>query len=400
MPANDISLVPMITIPTLAGRRPPRNAVLLAGVAVLGLALAASGCKKTAVVAAAPSAVPVYVTQAEARQVPQFLDSFGTIEAYRTVTLMPQVSGLLRGVEFTEGSAVKKGQVLYQIERDTYQQTRDKAEAALAMQRSTLQPAVDRLRRSQELNNNQLLAPQDFEALQQNVAQAKASVAAAEADLAQAKLNLDRTTVTAPIDGIIGINPVQVGNLVNAQQTALASLRQIDPIYVTFSIPGPNVPALLQARAQGAVEVLACTADDFKSAPVIKGELEVIDNNIDAKTDMMTVKARLPNPNGTLWPGEFVRARLILAEMRNAIVVENSAVMIGARGPYVFVIKDGRAELRNVKLGEHKDDIVVINAGVNSGEQIVTQGQLNLRNGTVVRVVPHHELTNATVSTE
>ncbi len=390
----------MITTPTIAEPRLRRAAVLVAAAAALALALGSGGCKKAALAATGPTAVPVYVTQAEARQVPLFVDSFGTIEAYRTVTLTPQVSGLLRGVAFTEGSVVKKGQVLYQIDQDTYRQTVDKAMAALAMQQAALQPADDRLRRSQELNTNKLLAPQDYEALQQGAAQAKASVAAAEADLAQAKLNLDRTTVTAPMDGVIGINPVQVGNLVNAQQTALATLREIDPIYVTFSIPGPNVPALLQARTQGAVEVLACTKDDFKSAPVIKGELEVIDNNIDPKTDMMTVKARLPNAEGALWPGEFVRARLILAEMRNAVVVENSAVMIGADGPYVFVVANDKAELRKVTLGEHKDDVVVIKSGVQSGEQIVTQGQLNLRNGTLVRVVPHHELANATVSAE
>jgi membrane fusion protein, multidrug efflux system len=377
---------------TARGRLGRRPATLLVGTA-LGACVALAGCKKPAVAAAAPAAgVPVYVKQAEARHVPLFVEAFGTIEAYRSVMLTPQVSGLLRAVEFTEGDMVKKGQVLYRIEPDTYRQTLDKAKAALAIQRAALKPAQDRLRRSQELNENKLLAPQDYEALQEAVTQAEANVASAEAGVAQAQLDLDRTTIAAPMDGVIGLNTVHPGMLLSAQQTALATVRQIDPIYVTFSVPGPDVPQVLQARQQGTPPVLVCSKDDFKSAPVFSGTLEVMDNSIDTRTDMMTLKGRLANPGRTLWPGQFVRVRLVLAELPDAVMIDSGAVMIGVNGSYVYVVKDGRtAAMQDVVLGEQKDDEVVVKSGLQAGAAVVIQGQLNLRNGTVVRVVPHQK---------
>jgi multidrug efflux system membrane fusion protein len=372
-------------------RRKLARTVTLLG-ALLAVPVLITGCKKKAEAAAdAPAPVPVYVKNAEARQIPLFVEAFGTLEAYRSVTLSPQVSGLLRAVEFTEGSTVKQGQVLYRIEPDTYQQTLDKATAALAMQRSALGPVRDRLARSKTLNQDKLLAPQDYESMQAAVTQAEANITAAESDLAQAKLNLARTTITAPMDGVIGLNSQHAGNLLSAQQTLLATIKQIDPIYVVFSIPGPTLPQLLQASRAGKVVVQACRADDFMSAPVITGELEAIDNSIDTKVDMVTLKAKLPNADQMLWPGQYLRVRLVLREMPNTTVVDAGAVMIGTEGPYIYVVQGGTVALRNVVIGEQDDDVVVVTSGVKPGEAVVVQGQLNLKNGTTVRVVPHRE---------
>ena len=389
-PRPERSLSPM-THPRTNSSRPRRRlpAWIPAGLAGLA-ALALGACRKPAAATAAPAEVPVYVAPAEAKDVPQLVDAFGTIEAYRAVTLTPQVSGLLRAVDFNEGTMVKAGQPLYRIETDTYRQVLDKAGAALAVQRSALKPAEDRLRRSLELNQNKLLAPQDYESMEEDVAQAKANVAAAEAGVAQAELDLARTTITAPMDGVIGINPVHAGNLLTAQQTQLATVRQIEPIYVTFAVPGPDVPAILQGWRDGTLPVEVCRADDFKSAPVRQGDLAVIDNAIDTRTDTMTVKGRLANTDHLYWPGEFVRVRLVLAELRQATVIDYSAVAIGTEGPYVFVVTGGRsAELRQVVLGERQGTEVVVQSGVRPGEAVVVQGQLNLRNGAAVRVIPH-----------
>ncbi len=345
------------------------------------------GCRKKEAAVVAVTAAPVYVDAVRSENIPVFTDSFGTLSAYNAVTLVPQVGGILLSADFSEGMQVKKGQVLYRIDQAGYQQIHDKARAAVDSQKVQLKIAQDRLRRSGGLTERQLIAPQDFEGLQASVDQIAAALAAAEADLAQAKLDLERTVIAAPLDGIVGINPEDAGNLVVAMQTRLATIRQIDPLHVDFSIPGPQVPKLLEAMGRGRLKVLVSLSGSFAEG-ALEGELDVVDNGIDAATGMLKLQAALPNPRRTLWPGQFVTVRLVLGEIAGATVIAQDAVMIGADGPYVYVVKDNKtAELRPVVLGESDDDLYEIKSGVGPGETVVVQGQLNLRDGAPVRVV-------------
>ncbi len=368
---------------------------LLLALSLLVVGAGQGGCRKKEAVHATASAAPVYVDAVRTENIPVFTDSFGTLAAYNAVTLVPQVGGILTAVEFAEGMQVKKGQVLYRIDQAGYQQTFDKARAAVETQKVQLKTAQDRLRRSGGLTERQLIAPQDFEGLQASVDQIAAALAAAEADLAQAKLDLERTVIASPLDGIVGINPQDTGNLVMAMQTKLASIKQIDPLHVDFSIPGPDVPRLLEALGRGRLKVLVSLTGTF-AGDTLAGELDVVDNGIDPATGMLKLQAALPNPKNVLWPGQFVTVRLILGEISGAMVIPQDAVMIGADGPYVYMVKDGRtAALRSVVLGESDDDVYEIKSGVSSGETVVVQGQLNLRDGAAVHVVTQRAKTSS-----
>ena len=373
----------------------PKNtrgaAGLLLALSLLAAGAGQSGCRKKETARVAVAAAPVYVDTVRSGNIPVFTDSFGTLTAYNAITLVPQVGGILLAADFTEGAHVKKGDVLYRIDQAGYQQTYDKAKASVETQKVQLKTAQDRLRRSGGLTERQLIAPQDFEGLQATVDQTAAALAAAEADLAQAKLDLERTVITAPMDGIVGINPQDTGNLVMAMQTKLASIKQIDPIHVDFSIPGPDVPRLLEATNRGRLKVLMSLTGSFTEG-ALEGELDVVDNGIDPATGMLKLQGVMPNPKSTLWPGQFVTVRLILGEIPNATVIDQDAVMIGADGPYVYVVKDGKtAELRPVTLGESDDELYEIKSGVSPGETVVVQGQLNLRDGAAVHVVTQHQ---------
>lgn len=370
----------------------PRGGVPIAIGAVVfcGLFGAATGCKRAAPVArSAAGAAPVYVQAVRAHNVPVFVESFGSLSPYRTVGLAPQVSGVVQAVEFADGSTVKAGQVLYRIDQDMYQAMCDRARANVESQQSALALARDRLQRSGTLGDRNMISKQDFDALRAAVTQAQAMLAGFEADLVQAKLNLDRAVVRAPMAGVIGINQQHVGNLVSAQQSQLVTLKQIDPILIDFSISGPDVARLLTAvrATPRPLKVVASLSGEFKHDSV-EGELEVVDTGVDVTTGMLKLRGRLPNRGHVLWPGQFARARLILGELASANLVDRSAVMIGADGPYLFVVKEGKtAELRNVKLGDREDELIVITEGVQPGEVVVVQGQLNLKHGAPVRVV-------------
>jgi membrane fusion protein, multidrug efflux system len=377
----------------------PKNtrgaAGLLLALSLLAAGAGQSGCRRKEAAHVAATAAPVYVDLVRSENIPVFTDSFGTLTAYNAVTLVPQVGGILVAADFAEGVHVKKGQVLYRIDQAGYQQIFEKARAAVETQKVQLKTAQDRLRRSGGLTERQLIAPQDFEGLQASVDQISAALAAAEADLAQAKLDLERTVIAAPLDGIVGINPQDTGNLVVAMQTKLASIKQIDPLHVDFSIPGPEVPKLLEAMGRGRLKVLVSLTGTFGEG-ALGGELDVVDNGIDPATGMLKLQAVLPNPQKTLWPGQFVTVRLVLGEIPGAVVLAQDAVMIGAEGPYVYVVKDGKtAELRPVVLGESDDEVHEIKSGVRPGETVVVQGQLNLRNGAVVHVVTQRARTSS-----
>jgi multidrug efflux system membrane fusion protein len=253
--------------------------------------------------------VPVTVVAASTRDVPVFLTALGTVQALNTVTVSAQVGGQLQAVHFVEGQQVRKGDLIATIDPRTYQAALDQAlakkkqdEAQLAASRSTLQ-------RYEELIEKKFVSAQDLENQRQTVRQQEAVVAGDMAAVDNARTQLGFTRIVAPIDGLAGIRQIDVGNLVQANGSAIVVLTQVQPINVIFNLPQQDMAKVREAEATP-LEVVAMSRTD--STPIDEGVLKVIDNSIDPATATFKLKAEFPNAEGRLWPGAFVNVRLAI----------------------------------------------------------------------------------------
>src|SRR6266550_3170175 len=317
--------------------------LLLAGLA--GTLAATTACGPSQ--GGAPPKVPVSVARAERRALPYELDATGAVEPIRSVDVLPQVNGTILHVRFAEGDEVATGQVLFEIDPRPYQ--------AVATTNTVTQ--------------------EDYEAKQSAADAAAAAVRSDSASAAIAGLNLEYATVRAPIGGRTGRLLLHEGNLVRAGSDALVSIVQLRPILVRFPVPATNLPALRQ-RAGQELKVIALPARD--SASAVQGMLSFVDNQVDTTTGMVLLKARFPNRDGALWPGEYVTVTLVLGMQNDAVVVPSQAVMQGQQGTYVFVVNnDGTAATQPVTVERTLDSLSVI-AGVPAGTLVVTDGQLRL----------------------
>src|SRR6266576_6255670 len=324
--------------------------------------------------AAAPK-VPVSVARVEQRSLPYELESNGTVEPIRSVIVLPQVNGTILRVRFAEGDEVSAGQILFEIDPRPYQAALLQADGALGRDMAQAASAAREAARYKLLASTNTVTQEDYEAKQSAADAAAAAVRSDSASAALARLNLEYATVRAPIPGRTGRLLLHEGNVVRAGNDPRVSIGQMRPILVRFPVPATNLPALRQ-RAGQELKVIALPARD--SASAVQGMLSFVDNQVDTTTGMVLLKARFPNRDGALWPGEYVTVTLVLGMQNDAVVVPSQAVMQGQQGTYVFVVNnDGTAATQPVTVERTLDSLSVI-AGVPAGTLVVTDGQLKL----------------------
>ncbi|MGR4867456.1 efflux RND transporter periplasmic adaptor subunit [Variovorax sp. LARHSF232] len=331
----------------------------------------------------------VTVGQAVVRKasVPVMLDALGTVTPVTTVTVRPQVAGVMTEVLFTEGQMVKKGEVLARIDPRSYEQALMQAQGERARDEAQLEAARVTLARFKTLLGQDSIARQEVDTQAALVKQLEGTVTTDRAQEAAAKLNLDFTRVTSPINGRVGLRTVDPGNYISAgATTGIAVVTQITPIDVQFAIAQDRVPEIQARLAQGAT--LAVTAyDRTRVNQLDTGTFSTLDNQIDTTTGTVKAKARFDNAAGALFPSQFVNVRLELRRIENALVIPVTALRTAGTGNYVYVInEDKTVSMRNVTRGEAGIENVVIAQGLEEGERVVTEGGDRLKDGSRVQL--------------
>jgi RND family efflux transporter, MFP subunit len=332
--------------------------------------------------AAQPPPRPVAVAKAITKDVPLYLDEIGTCAAYETVQVPAQVSGVIIGRHFQDGSEVKKGDLLFTIDSRPYKAALDQAKAQAALDEVTL-------KRQEDLRKRNVIAQQDYDIA---LANAQKSQAATEA----AQVNYDYCFIKSPINGRIGLRNVDVGNLVGPSTGTLVTIQGLDPIYTDFTVAENDLP-LVRKYLGGANVKVETYLSDGSIAPRM-GDLYFIDTAVQPGSGTVRARGVTPNPDRALWPLEFVRVRFILDTLKNATLVPSQAVQVSQTGPFVFVVKaDNTVELRPVTPGQRQQgDLTVIENGVKPDETVVVTGQLALSPGAKVAPQPYAAQTPAT----
>jgi len=345
--------------------------------------------------------VPVTVVPVARQDVPVYLTALGTVQALNTVTVIPQVAGRLLSIDFTEGQPVKKGEVLAQIDPRTFQAAYDQAVSRRNQDRSLLATARSNYQRSQDPKYSQYVAKIDMVTQKNTVAQYEAAVAADEAAIRDAKVQLDYTQVRSPIDGLAGIRAVDPGNVVTTS-TALVTLTQLHPINVMFTLPEQNLD-MVRSAAQGGTPLEVTALDRVDAHPIASGGvLKVIDNQIDTSTGTFRLKSEFSNDRNELWPGQFVNVRLLVNTVDGGLVIPSQGVQRGPDGDYVYLVQgDNTVKMQSIVVaGEVGDSHVMIGSGLKVGEKVVTEGQFRLKPGSKVNPLKPGEVPAAPTAAE
>ena len=332
-----------------------------------------------------PTPVPVLAVPAVAKTMPVLVDPppVGHVLPILSVTIRPQVGGLIRTVNFQEGQEVKTGDLLFTIDPGPAQAALAQAQASLQRDTAQLQNAQIQFAREQKLFDLKLVSQDERDTSQAALDALVGTVAADRAAVTNAEINLAYTTIRAPMNGRTGSLQFHEGNVVKSPDDVLVNINQIHPIYAAFAVPERFLPEIQKQMGRRALTVTANYENLVGEPPV--GELTFVDNSVDATTGTILVKATFPNADGKLWPGQYVQLALQLDELTNAVVVPSQAVQTGQNGQFVFVVKaDQTVEPRAVTAGVTVKGETAITAGLSAGETVVTDGQLRLAPGTVV----------------
>lgn len=341
------------------------------------------GCKDAA--PPAPSAATVRVTTVERRDLPVVVPATGTVEPIQTAAVAAQVDGLVQRVAFREGDEVQAGQALFLIDPAPYQAQLAQQEALLARDLVQLANAERDRQRMEDLAAKEYVTAQQVDQARSTALAYAATVRADSAQVAQARLDLDRATVRAPIGGRAGAVLVRAGNLVRGGSgTPLVLINQIAPILVRFPVPASELAGI--RKAGGGLAVTATPVGD--SGTVEQGTLTFVDNAVDSLTGTILLKASFPNQDRALWPGALVRVQLTVSVERGVLVVPVAALMTGQQGTQVFVVGDSdRVHLRQVRIARAGDSLAVIADGLAAGDRVLTDGQIKVTDGAPVRVL-------------
>ena len=353
------------------------------------LALLLSGCQTKTKQEMPP--LQVSLVSASTRPMTHYEDFLGTVTPLQTATLMPQTSGILQSVQFTEGSMVEKGQTLFTIDPAQMQASLAQAQAKLVADQATARYNRNIVEQDRPLAEKDFITRQSFD---QAVSQAQAATAQVQADqaaLRQARLTLSYTRITAPISGRIGLAQVKAGNLVIANQTQLATINQIAPITVNFSIPQDLLSAARRAQQQA----IPLSINDEKGGTVLaQGKLTFIDNSVSAGTATIRLQATVPNTNLGLWPGQYVQVQMPVQQVAQATVLPVGAVQQGSSGPFVYVVQGGKAVDKPVQvLWESGADAVV--QGVDKRIRVIFPLPARLYPGAKVELTGTHAATGS-----
>jgi multidrug efflux system membrane fusion protein len=328
--------------------------------------------------------VGVLVTQVKVQPMPVVVDAVGAVEPEQSVAVRPQASGILEAVMFKEGDRVARGQLLFRIDNRPMQASLDQSRAALARDQAQLEMARAQEARLRPLLDKDYITRQEYEVAATSAKALEATVAANKAIVEQALVNMSYTEIRAPIAGRTGALTVKAGNLVSAGTSGapLVVINSTEPILVGFSLPQHELNEVRGYAKEAKVEVRL----DKNAEPVAVGPIVFIDNLVNQQTGTILLKSRVVNKAEQLWPGQFVEVRIVLRTDPDAVVVPEAAVHPGQEGPFVYLVRDGRVQLQNVKVARQLGQSIVIGGGLKGGETVVTESQDGLAPGTQVRV--------------
>ncbi|HXE27002.1 MAG TPA: efflux RND transporter periplasmic adaptor subunit [Stellaceae bacterium] len=330
--------------------------------------------------------VPVRITTAATKPTPVEFNTIGNVQTIASVSVKSRVDAFIDQVLVKDGQFVKAGDVMFQLDSRVAQAVLHQAEAALARDQVQLANAQRNANRDKSLVAKSFVSQQQFDTDSANAAALEATVKADQAQVENAKVLLSYYTIVAPIDGRVGLIAIKKGNSIKANDVPLATVNEIQPIYVSIALPQNNLPELRAAMAKGPVTVQVRPAGD-KGEP-ITGKIAFFENTIDATSGTINVRSTFENSDQRLWPGQFVNVSVVVRTDPNALVIAPAAVQAGQSGTYVFVIKDDNtAESRPVTVDRTVNGLAVISKGLSPGEKVVTDGQLRLSNGTHVQIV-------------
>jgi len=335
----------------------------------------------------APGAIPVEAATATPTDLPVYVNALGTVQASKTATLTTRVDGQLQQLHFVEGSDVKAGDLLAQIDPAPYQAQLAQAEAKQAQDEALLENARLDVQRYTQLSPEDYASKQTLDSARAQVAQLSAQIKADQAGIKAAKTQLAYTSIVAPFNGRTGLRLVDEGNIVRAgDSTGIVVITELQPIFVLFTLPQDQLPDLVAAMAAHPVPATAIAADG--TTVLDQGTVTLIDNRIDPATGTVRLRATFDNRNGRMWPGQFVNVRVLVDPRHDALPVPSTAVSQGPHGSFVYVVKaDGTADMRTVTLGHDTANMTQVLAGLKQGEQVVTAGQSRLQNGAHLRIL-------------
>jgi multidrug efflux system membrane fusion protein len=372
----------------ITGRDSRQIFFIVAGIAFASLAAAVIFWRHTSSQAAqtpARQSVPVTVAEATLRDVPIYSHALGTVQALNTVAIRAQVNGQIVSINFRQGQEVHHGDVLAKIDPAPLKAALDQAVAKKSQDEAQLVDNLKDLARFKTLAQRSYETQQNVDLQQAKVDTTKATIDADQAAIEAAQTQLDYATITAPIDGVVGFRQLDLGNIIHTTDTnPLTVLTQIKPTTVIFTLPQSNLGQVREAMLRGEVKVLAFDQDDQQQ--LAEGKLLLINNQIDQATSTIQLKAEFPNDDERLWPGEFVRVRMLIDTRKNAVTIPPVALQRGPEGFYVWIVKpDDTVEARAVD-AITADNIVIATKGLNAGETVVVEGQSRLDVGAHVAI--------------
>src|SRR5262245_21447178 len=363
-----------------------RRGLLIAAVAAAGYfgwqKFAGEHPAQTAQKAPAPRPVPVKIATVEKADFPVYLTGLGTVQGFNTVLVRTRVDGQINKIDFVEGQFVKQGDTLVEIDPRPFQAVLDQAKAKKAQDEANLANAKLDLQRFTRLG--EFATRQQTDTQRSQVAQLTAQLAADDAAIFNAQTQLDYTQVKAPISGVAGLRLVDIGNIVNAAtQTGIVTIAQVEPIAVIFTAPEGQLPYISEGQKIAPLKVTAITTDGKK--PLADGTLAVINNQVDTTSGTIRLKAVFDNKDHTLWPGQSVSTRLLVKTLKDATVVPDDAIQHSTNGLYAYAVgQDNKAELRKVKVSQSIDGRSVVDDGLKPGERVIVGGQFKVQPGSLV----------------
>lgn len=345
-----------------------------------------SGCRKGGMQQKGPQRpVPVSVAEVVQKDVPIEVRTVGSAEAMETVSIVPQVAGLIQNVHFKEGDYVKAGDPLFTIDTRPYTANLSAARANLAKNRALADEGQRTVARLEKLKKEGIATEQELSQARASAAAQQATLNADRANIASSSLNVQFARIQSPISGRTGSLLVNAGNVVRTNETrALVVIRSVAPIYVRFAVPEQYLSGVRDAMKKGTVPVVALPRGGGKP---VNGELTFIENTVDAATGKVDMKGKFENDDETLWPGQFVDVLLRIGLQKAAIVVPESAVQTGQDGPYTYVVgADLKVALRRLTVDRTHGNEIVVKKGVEPRERVVTDGQIRVTDGSQVEI--------------
>ncbi|MDB5460416.1 MAG: efflux transporter periplasmic adaptor subunit [Caulobacteraceae bacterium] len=357
-------------------------AVVLAGL----IAWLTLGGKKPGKAPPAP-VVAVATAKVTVRDFPMVVTALGSAQAWQGVLIRAQVNGRLMSVPVAEGSEVKAGQVVAEIDPSAYRATLMQAQGALHRDEAQLEAARIDLARYQKLAAQDSIAKQQVDTQAALVKQLEGTVMVDKGSVEAATVNLNFTRIKSPVTGRVGVRLVDPGNLVSTTDTTgIISINEVTPIAVTFTIPEGDFERLATASDGFRKPLLTQALSQETNLPIGQGQLMVADNHVDQSTGTVQMKAKFANDKRSLWPGQFVNVRLTVQTLPHALTVPSTAINQGPNGPFVFVVNNDKAMVHQVSVIATQDATAVIRTGLQAGDTVVTDGQLSLRPGSKVRM--------------